>query len=63
MERVTGIEPACAAWKAAVLPLNYTREINSPIKSGFLALYARSQTSNTILDARLLLSLIEILYK
>src|SRR5262249_33546572 len=25
MERVAGIEPACAAWKAAVLPLNYTR--------------------------------------
>ena len=27
MERVAGIEPACAAWKAAVLPLNYTRVI------------------------------------
>lgn len=26
MERVAGIEPAYAAWKAAVLPLNYTRE-------------------------------------
>ena len=25
MERVGGIEPPCAAWKAAVLPLNYTR--------------------------------------
>jgi hypothetical protein len=25
MERVTGIEPAYAAWEAAVLPLNYTR--------------------------------------
>ncbi len=25
LERVAGIEPACAAWKAAVLPLNYTR--------------------------------------
>ena len=25
MERVEGIEPSCAAWKAAVLPLNYTR--------------------------------------
>lgn len=25
MERVTGIEPASAAWEAAVLPLNYTR--------------------------------------
>ena len=25
MERVVGIEPTRAAWKAAVLPLNYTR--------------------------------------
>ena len=25
MERVDGIEPTYAAWKAAVLPLNYTR--------------------------------------
>ncbi len=27
MERVGGIEPPCAAWKAAVLPLNYTRKV------------------------------------
>ena len=26
MERVTGIGPAYPAWKAGVLPLNYTRE-------------------------------------
>jgi hypothetical protein len=26
MERVMGIEPTYAAWEAAVLPLNYTRE-------------------------------------
>ena len=25
MERVKGIEPSYAAWEAAVLPLNYTR--------------------------------------
>jgi hypothetical protein len=25
MERVMGIEPTLAAWEAAVLPLNYTR--------------------------------------
>ena len=25
-ERVKGIEPSCAAWEAAVLPLNYTRD-------------------------------------
>ena len=27
MERVAGIEPACSAWKADVLPLNYTRAL------------------------------------
>ncbi len=26
MERVAGIEPASSAWKAEVLPLNYTRK-------------------------------------
>jgi hypothetical protein len=26
VERVNGIEPSYAAWEAAVLPLNYTRE-------------------------------------
>ncbi len=26
LERVAGIEPACSAWKADVLPLNYTRK-------------------------------------
>ena len=25
MERVTGIEPVCSAWKADILPLYYTR--------------------------------------
>jgi hypothetical protein len=25
LERVAGIEPASSAWKAEVLPLNYTR--------------------------------------
>ena len=29
MERVGGIEPPCAAWKAAVLPLNYTRKVSA----------------------------------
>jgi hypothetical protein len=27
MERVAGIEPASLAWKAKVLPLNYTRNL------------------------------------
>ena len=31
MERMTGIEPACSAWKADILPLNYIRI--SPAKS------------------------------
>ena len=26
LERVMGIEPTCGAWKAPVLPLNYTRD-------------------------------------
>ena len=26
LERVIGIEPTLSAWKAGVLPLNYTRE-------------------------------------
>ena len=29
MERVMGIEPTLSAWKAEVLPLNYTRTANS----------------------------------
>jgi hypothetical protein len=35
MERVAGIEPAYSAWKAAALPLSYTRIIKaySPINS------------------------------
>ncbi len=28
VERAKGIEPSYAAWEAAVLPLNYAREIN-----------------------------------
>ena len=28
MERVEGIEPSRSAWKAEVLPLNYTRILN-----------------------------------
>lgn len=28
--RVTGIEPAFSPWKGVVLPINYTRTINSP---------------------------------
>jgi hypothetical protein len=31
MERVMGIEPTLVAWEATVLPLNYTRNSQSPI--------------------------------
>ena len=31
LERVAGIEPASSAWKAEVLPLNYTRQ-ESPLR-------------------------------
>ena len=43
LERVKGIEPSYAAWEAAVLPLNYTRE-GSPLhrESGPLSSTARS---------------------
>jgi hypothetical protein len=29
LERAKGIEPSYAAWEAAVLPLNYARDVNS----------------------------------
>ena len=29
MERVSGIEPPLSAWKAEVLPLNYTRDLET----------------------------------
>ncbi len=31
MERETGIEPALVAWKATVLPLNYSRAARNPV--------------------------------
>ena len=37
MERVAGIEPAQPAWKAGVLPLNYTRLIFSALTSVLLS--------------------------
>jgi hypothetical protein len=29
LERVKGIEPSYSAWKAAALPLSYTRDFNA----------------------------------
>jgi hypothetical protein len=31
MERVKGIEPSYSAWKAAALPLSYTRDSDDPL--------------------------------
>ena len=39
MERVKGIEPSTSAWKAEVLPLNYTRVI---IKVKYIILFCAS---------------------
>ena len=45
MERVKGIEPSTSAWKAEVLPLNYTRESLSAVgKTGFEPATPWSQT-------------------
>ena len=35
LERETGIEPAPSAWKAEVLPLNYSRIVRTPERSAF----------------------------
>ncbi len=34
LERVMGIEPTLSAWKAEVLPLNYTRRPNWLVEGG-----------------------------
>jgi hypothetical protein len=45
LERVKGIEPSSSAWKAEVLPLNYTRILNSLVgKTGFEPATPWSQT-------------------
>jgi hypothetical protein len=35
LERVMGIEPTTSAWKAEVLPVNYTRNVNLEATPGF----------------------------
>ena len=48
MERVMGIEPTWSAWKAEVLPLNYTRIILSPklsLKPNFIVKLLQSFVS------------------
>ena len=51
LERVAGIEPAYSAWKADVLPLNYTRYLNIPYQAG---IHPRHDTCSLIqhLDQR-----------
>ena len=43
LERVMGIEPTSSAWKAEVLPLNYTRSVRAlvpePANQGLLKLH------------------------
>jgi hypothetical protein len=36
MERVKGIEPSYSAWKAAALPLSYTRDFNTLVRFRFI---------------------------
>ena len=38
LERVVGIEPTLSAWKAEVLPLNYTRLVSSQLYSTMILL-------------------------
>ena len=40
MERVAGIEPASSAWKAEVLPLNYTRVQNHYLSTALVRIQA-----------------------
>jgi hypothetical protein len=46
MERVKGIEPSYSAWKADVLPLNYTR-LKMVGKTGFEPATSWSQTKRS----------------
>ena len=48
MERVAGIEPAYSAWKADVLPLNYTRTLNLKLRAGLPTLCAKHFTYQTL---------------
>ncbi len=46
LKRVMGIEPTLSAWKAEVLPLNYTRKVNKIVPGEIRTpdLLIRSQT-------------------
>ena len=44
LERVMGIEPTTSAWKAEVLPLNYTRIIYNRMSKYFFGRGSRNRT-------------------
>ena len=46
MERVKGIEPSYSAWKAAALPLSYTRDRDDPLTRSEPGLNHRPQGQN-----------------
>jgi hypothetical protein len=43
LERVKGIEPSYSAWKAAALPLSYTRDRDDPLTRSEAGLNHRPQ--------------------
>jgi hypothetical protein len=50
LERVKGIEPSYSAWKAAALPLSYTRNFNALSRSSVYRWHVSgSQISRIIL--------------
>ena len=46
MERVMGIEPTWPAWKAGVLPLNYTRMLLRRLKVLLIIAYSGAERKN-----------------
>src|SRR5689334_1850987 len=52
MERVMGIEPTPSAWKAEVLPLNYTRLVQPPRARKSLCINLRYRPSGTTRPGR-----------
>ena len=60
MERVMGIGPTPSAWKAEVLPLNYTRDNTDPWDSVFSTLWWRGKDSNLRRQSRQIYSLIPL---
>ncbi len=55
-----GIEPTLSAWKAEVLPLNYTRKSNTPTDDYALKLWWRGEDSNLRRQSRQIYSLIPL---